>query len=47
MGTYKYEVILPDGGKKKGTLEAADLDAANAELRASGAFVVSLQQNPK
>lgn len=44
MGTYKYEVILPDGGKKKGTLEAADLDAANAELRASGAFVVSLQQ---
>ena len=44
MGTYKYEIIQSDGGKKKGTIEANDLEAANAELRAGGAFVVSLEQ---
>lgn len=44
MGTYKYEIIQADGTKKKGTIEAADLEAANAELRVGGSFVVSLEQ---
>ena len=42
MATYKYEIIQVDGKHKKGTLEAANEDAAMMELRASGSFVVSV-----
>lgn len=43
MASYKYEIIQADGKRKKGTIEAADKEAANAELRAGGNFVVSLE----
>ena len=42
MATYKYEVIQADGKHKKGTIEAANEDAAMMELRASGNFIVSV-----
>ena len=44
MASYKYEVIQADGTKKKGTIEAADIEAATSELRAGGNFVVSLEK---
>lgn len=40
--TYKYEIMGPDGKKKKGTMEAASPEAAMNELRAGGNLVVSL-----
>lgn len=42
MATYKYEVIQEDGKPKKGTIEAPNEEAAMAELRASGNFIVSV-----
>lgn len=44
MGTYKYEVILADGVRKKGTIDATDKEAADAELRRAGSFIISLEQ---
>lgn len=43
MASYKYEIIQADGSRKKGTIEAADKEAAGAELRAGGSFIVSLE----
>lgn len=40
--TYKYEIMTPDGKRKKGSLEAANQDAAYSELQAGGALVISL-----
>lgn len=44
MASYKYEVIQADGTKKKGTIEAPDIDAASADLRAGDNFVVSIEK---
>ncbi len=44
MASYKYEVIQADGTRKKGTIEAADIDAATTQLRAGGGFVVSIEK---
>ena len=43
MATYKYEVIQEDGKPKKGTIDAANEEAAFAELRAAGHFIVSVK----
>lgn len=43
MATYKYEVIQEDGKHKKGTIEAVNEDAALADLRAAGHFIVSVK----
>lgn len=42
MSSYKYVVITPEGKRKKGTLEAANIEAASTELRAGGDTIVSL-----
>lgn len=42
MATYKYEVIQEDGKPKKGTIEAVNEEAAIADLKAAGHFIVSL-----
>lgn len=42
MATYKYEVIQENGKPKKGTIEAVNEDAALADLRAAGHFIVSV-----
>ena len=41
--TYKYEIMGANGKKKKGTIEAANQEAAMSELRAGGNVVVSLK----
>lgn len=40
--TYKYEIMTPDGKRKKGSIEAASQDAAYGELQAGGALVLTL-----
>lgn len=42
MPSYLYEVIQPDGKEKKGTLEAANEEAARIELKATGNTIVSI-----
>ena len=43
MATYKYEVIQEDGKPKKGTIDAENEDAAIADLKAAGHFIVSVK----
>ncbi len=40
--TYKYEIMDAAGKRRKGTIQAANRDAAMNELRTGGNFVVSL-----
>ena len=42
MASYKYEIIGPDGKAKSGTIEAASMEVATAELKAGGGVVVSI-----
>lgn len=42
MASYKYEIIGPDGKAKSGTIEAASMEVATAELKAGGSVVVSI-----
>lgn len=42
MASYKYELIGPDGKAKSGTIEAASMEVATAELKAGGGVVVSI-----
>lgn len=42
MASYKYEIIGPDGKAKSGTIEAASMEIATAELKAGGSVVVSI-----
>lgn len=42
MPSYLYEVIQPDGKEKKGTIEAANEEAARIELKATGNIIVSI-----
>lgn len=42
MPSYLYEVIQPDGKEKKGTIEAANEEAARIELKATGNMIVSI-----
>ena len=42
MPTYKYQIISPEGKKKKGTLDANDELTARQSLRSDGSTIVSL-----
>lgn len=42
MASYKYEIIGLDGKAKSGTIEAASMEIATAELKAGGSVVVSI-----
>ena len=42
MPTYRYESSAPGGKVNSGMLQAADLKAASAQLRARGEYILSL-----
>lgn len=44
MASFNYELIQPDGKKKKGTIEANSIEAAQADLKALGGMIVSLEK---
>ncbi len=44
MAAFNYELIQPDGKKKKGTIEANSIEAAQADLKAMGGMIVSLKK---
>lgn len=44
MASYNYEVLLADGKRKKGSIEANSLEAAKVEVNKIGGFIVSLEK---
>ena len=44
MATYAYEAVTGTGAKKKGTVEAASSDDAEAKLRADGLYPTSVKE---
>lgn len=43
MPSYTYELLGSDGKKKKGNIEAANLEAAQAELRKNGDYIINIE----
>ena len=44
MESFNYEVVLPDGKSKTGTIEAQNLEAAKAKLSSNGNLIVNIAQ---
>ena len=44
MATFNYEVRMPDGKTRKGSVEAASIEAAQVDLRALGGMIISLKE---
>lgn len=42
MASFKYELITKEGKRKKGTIDAADEEAARKDLKRDGATIISL-----
>jgi len=47
MSTFQYQIILSNGDRRKGALEAATQEAAEAKLTSQGCQVLSIKQAPE